>query len=153
MLSKKISKRFHMKEPLLDASSYVVTIRNPVDRIKSWFLYEHPKNFRKTIQKQSKSVLNQQLMCGQIMLYNCYDQLDHLASFGLRLPLPSKKNLTHPKVRVNLTQEECSVWAWGAIQGTIATTYHNYWNYHCYLHRNLAKQNTLLMYLLYDLNI
>ena len=42
-ISRYITKRFHIVHPDTNASKYVISIRNPVERIKSWFLFEHPR--------------------------------------------------------------------------------------------------------------
>jgi len=51
--------------------TYVVTIRNPIDRMVSWFLYTHPKNKIRHVSSKGKNI------------YDCYEQVDDLATDGL----------------------------------------------------------------------
>jgi len=140
MLSRRITKRFHLTRPSTNAKAYVVTARHPVHRIISWFFYEHTHNYRYTIRATSNNRRSIPMNCGQIMLFHCYHDLEKLASIGLAAPRPSRAILTHPKVATNLTAHQCKTWAWAAVQGFAAATQHNFWNYRRYLSPLLTKK-------------
>lgn len=53
--------------------TFIVTIRNPIDRMISWFLYAHPKN--EIIVKRSTPTHTE--------IFDCYEQINDLATNGL----------------------------------------------------------------------
>lgn len=120
-----------------EGRSYLYNVRNPIHRIKSWFLYEHFLNQPQT----QKSFRNKMAHCGNIMLGTCYDTFDQLASIGLngdRPPFRSKQNIL--RVATNLTADECSEWAWATITGEVPASYHNAFNYDWYFAPMLEKE-------------
>lgn len=94
----------------------IITTRNPIDRVASWYHYEHIRN------KPTSDPT-----CGQAMLYRCYDSFYDLAEFGLGgvRPPPSKVL----KIERDLPEEECRHWAWATVQGTAPVKVHNFFNY------------------------
>ena len=63
---------YHVRKPQIEGfKSFIVTIRNPVDRLLSWFIYAHPKN----------NLLYSYVK--QTELFDCYDQVDELVTYGL----------------------------------------------------------------------
>lgn len=120
-----------------EGRSYLYNVRNPIHRIKSWYLYEHFLNQPQT----QKSFRNKMAHCGNIMLGTCYDTFDHLASIGLngnRPPFGSKQSIL--RVATNLTADECSDWAWATITGKVPASYHNAFNYDWYFAPMLEKE-------------
>lgn len=116
-----------------EGRSYLYNVRNPIHRIKSWYLYEHFLNQPKT-QTQYKRKGGKMAHCGNILLGTCYKDFDHLASVGLDGPRPpfesSKKDML--RVATNLTPDECSDWAWATTTGEVPASYHNAFNYDWY---------------------
>lgn len=55
-----------------DNPTLIINTRNPIDRVASWYHYEHIRN------KPKKNPT-----CGQAMLYRCYDSFYDLAEYGL----------------------------------------------------------------------
>lgn len=74
---------------------------------------------------------------GQMMINSCFQSFDYLIEVGLSGPRPPLKQPL--KIGHNLTTEECSHWAWAAVQGNIPADYHNAWNYDWYAYRLLHK--------------
>ena len=120
-----------------EGRSYLYNVRNPIHRIKSWYLYEHFLNQPAT----QKSFRNKMAHCGNIMLGTCYEDFDQLASIGLkgsRPPFHSKQSIL--RVATNLTADECSDWAWATITGEVPASYHNAFNYDWYFAPMLEKE-------------
>ena len=109
-----------------DNPSFVVNVRNPIDRLISWYLYEHRENVDVTM-----GTLNRPKHCGQQMLFSCYPTLDSLATVGLAGDRPSDGDML--KIGHDLNEEECRRWAWAAVRGRIPASFHNVWNYEWYL--------------------
>ena len=107
-------------------TSFLVNLRNPIDRMKSWYLHEHFLNEPITQPEFSKNTLH----CGALMLGSCYKTFDDLAAIGL---LPPRDLSNRLPIRKDLTPDECAHWAWSAIEGLIPATYHNHFNYEWYL--------------------
>ena len=107
-------------------TSFLVNLRNPIERMKSWYLHEHFLNEPITQPEFSKNTLH----CGALMLGSCYKSFDDLASIGL---LPPRDLSNRLPIRKDLTPDECAHWAWSAIEGAIPATYHNHFNYEWYL--------------------
>jgi len=64
---------YHCRKPdVRKSSSFIVAIRDPIDRAVSWFLYAHPKNkMLPHVNEYSEK------------LYQCYDQINDLTTVGL----------------------------------------------------------------------
>jgi hypothetical protein len=85
---------------------YLFTLRNPVDRIISWFAYEHPTEHTSLSSHPQKKKL----------FIDCYYTLEE----------PSIDGLGGDRKRT------CSQREWKAIQGDIGYRYHNYYNFAYY---------------------
>ena len=103
-----------------DNPTVAINVRSPIDRIASWYHYEHPDN-TKVIWGDSFRT------CGQHMLYKCYSNFNDLAEYGLAGTRPPPTQLLH--LEYNASEETCRHWAWASVQGTAAASYHNVWNY------------------------
>jgi hypothetical protein len=114
----------------------LINARQPIHRMGSWFLYEHPLNHHVNYAERD-------FHCGDLMLYSCYPSFDALATMGLAgsPPADDKRQL---KIGPHLTLAECADWAWAAVQGDIPATYHNFYNYDWYTHRLFDMQDTTL---------
>jgi len=107
-------------------TSFLVNLRNPIDRMKSWYLHEHFLNEPTTQPEFSKNTLH----CGALMLGSCYKTFDDLTAVGL---LPPRDLSNRLPIRKDLTPDECGHWAWSAVEGAIPASYHNHFNYEWYL--------------------
>ncbi|CAB9510118.1 expressed unknown protein [Seminavis robusta] len=118
------------KQPVLPKrhNDFLVNLRSPLDRIASWFTYEH-------IENHGIVYKDRQYHCGQVVLGSCYRHFEHLTTIGLGFPRPSPNQPL--KVGTNLSATECSHWAWAAVQGNMPADYHNAFNYEWYAHRLL----------------
>ena len=114
--------------------SFLINVRNPVQRMASWFLYEHVRNHEVNYKERNYH-------CGDLMLFSCFDTFQELAILGLQGDRPP----SNQKLRVgsNLTQQECSHWAWAAVQGNIPASYHNAYNYEWYTHRIFRREKQI----------
>ena len=130
-ISKQVHCYVHYNERLYcyDNPSFVVNVRNPIDRLISWYLYEHRENWAVTANHTYPP--NRPKHCGQQMLFSCYPTLDSLAAVGLAGDRPSDGDML--RIRHDLTEDECRRWAWAAVRGRIPASYHNVWNYEWYL--------------------
>ncbi|CAB9510117.1 expressed unknown protein [Seminavis robusta] len=108
--------------------SFLVNARHPIDRIASWYLYEHPLNHQVNYAERDYH-------CGDLMLFSCYPTFDALVSNGLAGSPPPNLKEQPLRMQSNLTQSQCAQWAWAAVQGHIPSTYHNFYNYDWYTHR------------------
>jgi len=130
-ISKQVSCYVHYNERLYcyGNPSFVVNVRNPIDRLLSWYLYEHRENWDVTVDHLTYP--NRPKHCGQQMLFSCYPTLDSLATVGLAGDRPSDGDML--KIGHDLNEEECRRWAWAAVRGRIPASFHNVWNYEWYL--------------------
>jgi hypothetical protein len=106
---------------------WLFTLRHPLDRIVSWFYYEH----------MDKANVHE-IMGNRPLLYkDCFDSLDDLSQIGLKVALEyngnnstfvAAKNGQDPK-RFSLV---CAKRAWNAISGRVGYQYHNFYNYGYY---------------------
>lgn len=121
-ISKQVTCYVHTDKNLgcYDSKSYLVNIRDPIDRASSWYHYEHIENAGFSSSTRDET-------CGKQMIYTCYNSWDDLASFGLAGTRPPTTRLL--KVGYNLTEEECRHWAWATVQGSVPATWHNFFNY------------------------
>mmetsp|Transcript_14928 Transcript_14928/g.43478 ORF Transcript_14928/g.43478 Transcript_14928/m.43478 type:complete len:551 (-) Transcript_14928:97-1749(-) len=120
--------------------NFLINIRHPVDRILSWYIYEHPANTPVTMPTEVDG-------CEQLMLYSCYPTLDELATVGLADPRPAPGQ-SLLRVGTNLTSAECSHWAWAAVTGTVGAEYHNVLNYDWYAQHILSTKTNAQLYAL-----
>lgn len=104
-----------------DNPTLAINIRNPIDRLASWFHYEHIENKKVIWGSQAKTT------CGQQMLFKCYNSFSDLAEYGLSGDRPPPTQLLH--IKSNSSEEVCRHWAWAVVQGTAPASFHNVWNY------------------------
>lgn len=72
-ISKSVEEYFHMRDVNIEKyNSFIVTVRDPIDRIVSWFVYQHPSN--EMYENQGKA----------LTLWKCYNNLNDFAVLGLR---------------------------------------------------------------------
>jgi len=72
-ISKQVKEFFHVRPVNVEKyNSFIVAIRDPIDRLVSWFYYQHPKNELYDSHPRAKK------------LFECYDKIDDLAAKGLR---------------------------------------------------------------------
>ena len=130
-ISKQVHCYVHYNERLYcyDNPSFVVNVRNPIDRLISWYLYEHRENWDVTVDHLTYP--NRPKHCGQQMLFSGYPTLDSLATIGLAGDRPSDGDML--RIAHNLNEEECRRWAWAAVRGRVPASFHNVWNYEWYL--------------------
>ena len=112
--------------------AFLVNVRNPLDRMASWFIYEHSENHNVVYDDRDHH-------CGQLILNSCYRNWEDMITIGLSGPRP---HTTQPlRVGWDLTATECSHWAWAAVQGNIPADYHNSFNYDWYAHYMFLEKN------------
>ena len=130
-ISKQVHCYVHYNERMYcyDNPSFLVNVRNPIDRLISWYLYEHRENWDAT--GHTLTYPNRPKHCGQQMLFSCYPTLDSLATVGLAGDRPSDGDML--RIGHDLNEEECRRWAWAAVRGRIPASFHNVWNYEWYL--------------------
>ncbi|KAK1740159.1 hypothetical protein QTG54_009109 [Skeletonema marinoi] len=124
-LSQAIIERVHLlpapaQNPRFD--SFLVTVRNPLERIISWYYYLHPNYPPQKLPHHRNRCYNYQ------EFYQCWPTIQNLTEIGLqRVPDNYYKNWT----KYNQTQTEtdkCIQLAWDTISG-IHHCWHNYWNF------------------------
>ena len=103
-----------------DNPTLALNIRNPIDRLASWYHYEHIENMAVLWRDRIVS-------CGQQMLFKCYNSFYDLAEYGLAGTRPPPTQLL--QVHSNASEDVCRHWAWATAQGTAPASFHNIWNY------------------------
>jgi hypothetical protein len=101
--------------------TYLVTLRNPITRLRSWFNFE--KNiipYRQTKQQEAKAIKQRGRLFAE-----CYSEFEDLALKGLR-------PLTYKISAVRIANMTCPERAWAAVLGARAFSYHEYYNYEHY---------------------
>ena len=107
--------------------NFLITTRNPLDRIISWFYYIHPSHPPPKNRHHKRG-------CQNFALFHCWDTIQELSEVGLDLTnSTSSSNFEIPEISThphasNQTVEECRAWAWDAIMGR-RQCWHNYYNY------------------------
>ena len=124
---------FHMRRNTCphDTATYLVTLRNPVQRILSWF------EFERTILPTRKNQQEEQMLRWKrsLLFVECYSNMSALATHGLQ-PLREVKATKPP----NMT---CPERAWAAITGARAFSYHEWYNYEHYWNALYEKRQML----------
>jgi hypothetical protein len=118
----------NIKRPMLPAV-WLFTLRHPLDRIVSWFHYEHLH-----LNHSIETVSNRPALYD-----DCYDDMNDLAQIGLKQAweyqhststntetLPEKES---PGPNMS---PRCAKRAWNAITGKVGYEYHNFYNYRYY---------------------
>jgi len=111
-ISLQVQEYYHTRKPnVTKYESFIVTVRHPIDRMLSWYLHHHPKN---------KLIPNRTLN----HFFHCFDQVDDLATVGL------KEN-----------KGSCSRVAHRCIRGNYVRCHHMYLNYHFYTNELLQQES------------
>merc|ERR1711862_913819 len=120
-IAHKVKEYFHVRKPRIDEyKSFIITSRNPVDRMISWFIYAHPKN--NLLHSYDKST----------ELFDCYDQVDDLVTYGLQKQTNDTLKTTSGK--------SCQEIAQDVIQGKPSYYLHMAKNYEYYLATSCKTQ-------------
>lgn len=119
---------FHMKRNQCAAArvkpkTYVVTLRNPLTRLQSWFDFE-----KDIVPKRGKNNrMQEQIRKQRAMLFQeCYTTFEKLVLEGL---VPLKDSAVAARQPKDMT---CPERAWAAVLGTRAFSYHEWYNYEYY---------------------
>eukprot|EP00977_Amphora_coffeiformis_P005693 scaffold1204_cov179-Amphora_coffeaeformis.AAC.2 len=128
-------------------NAYVVVLRNPLDRIRSWYFYEHPKGvYYELAAKQYRIVTPTQRAFYQWDDNNnnntgCFRTLDEFAR-NVILPMTTapqnETNSFHNDTASIPSSSFCQQLAWDVATGKKACRDHNHYNYAFY--RNKIKQ-------------
>ena len=126
----------HMKMntcPKHSTKSYVMTLRNPITRLQSWFDFE--KDIMPTRNKNPKEQEAIRKKRGMLFL-DCYSNFSNFAAEGLQPLDPNASTATIPIRPLNMT---CQQRAWAATLGARSFSYHEWYNYEHYwtmIHQN-----------------
>ena len=109
-----------------DIDSFIVSLRNPIDRFQSYFYYEKGLQYSNYIgQQHSKRMrIQQNLLLGSLFV-DCYDHLETLAVEGLGTELTGT-------VPINIKNMTCPQRAWAAAMGARRFGEHCWYNYEYY---------------------
>ena len=125
-------------------SHYIVTIRNPIDRLVSWFSFEQKKMTLKQWQKRGGPASSN----GKRLFHKCYGSIAEMArdslvesgysnkinELSLTTTTPGLPNIANP----NADHLDCRALARACFRGEIMCPCHNYYNYEFYLEKILA---------------
>lgn len=137
VISQKVSQRIHLSSANYDDENdkkdeydaFLLTTRNPIDRIISWFYYVHPSY---PPIKKSHHVAG----CDNFSIYHCYQDMQSLSEHGLRRnSMTQNVSIVHDVVK---EEEKCRSLAWNVIRG-VQKCWHNYYNYN-YTYGNLVQR-------------
>mmetsp|Transcript_15011 Transcript_15011/g.17128 ORF Transcript_15011/g.17128 Transcript_15011/m.17128 type:complete len:425 (+) Transcript_15011:192-1466(+) len=123
-LSQKVVERIHLQPAPFDRyNSFLITTRNPIDRIISWYYYLHPNYPPHKSAKHRRG-------CHDLDLFSCWTTIQSLSEHGLDQgdgEIDNNGNdVIEEKSNHNVT--ECKTWAWDSIIGK-RKCWHNYYNY------------------------
>lgn len=111
-IARHVSERVHLEPvPTLRFHSFLITLLNPIERIKSWYYYLHPDFPPEKLPLHKKG-------CADFAFFQCWPTLQSFASVGLNGTSNSYSS----------SHDECTAWAWGIATGKIHC-WHNFWNY------------------------
>ena len=143
-ISKHVVKRIHL-EPAPSINTYdnfLITVRNPVERIISWYYYLHPKFPPAKLPRHKHG-------CDNFAIFDCWDDIQSLTDKGLvdqhyyasSSLFVDRRNKTVNKEEDG-DEEICISLAWDIIRGK-KKCWHNYYNYN-YTYGNLIKEFHML---------
>lgn len=119
----------HCHKPDIDGfDTFIVTVRNPIDRIVSWFLHVHPKN----------KILAHRMAPQHTQIFDCYEEINDLATHGLERKISSKL-------------DNCQRLARNVITGNVPGSYeyaHVVRNYRFYISKLLSQAGNKNIYVL-----
>ena len=129
IVSQQVTRYYHQRAVATTRhTSFLVTLRDPLDRAASWYIFRHPQNGgRLDVAATRNPVL--------LRLFDCYPTLDELATIGLSSS--SSSSSSRPET------DECSQLARRIMMGTIQPTRdgdHMAWNYAFYLTQILQNK-------------
>jgi hypothetical protein len=103
---------------------WLFTLRHPLDRIVSWFHYEHLH-----LNHVSETISNRPALYD-----DCFDDMNDLAQIGLKQAWEYNTNAeTQPERESDpKVSPKCAKRAWNAITGKVGYEYHNFYNYRYY---------------------
>lgn len=151
-ISQHVVERVHLKPaPINTHDNFLITVRNPLDRIVSWFYYLHPSFPPAKTNRHKRG-------CDNFKIFNCWDNMQSLSEEGLD---PAHNHAANGKIidyssnvfsskiistsnnhhHANQKVEECRAWAWDSIRGE-RNCWHNYFNFN-FTYGSLVKEMTL----------
>jgi hypothetical protein len=118
-------KRNGRQRPELPAV-WLFTLRHPLDRIVSWFHYEHLH-----LNHISETTSNRPALYG-----DCFDDMNDLSQIGLKQAWEYNSTNTETQPERESSDPnispKCAKRAWNAITGKVGYEYHNFYNYRYY---------------------
>lgn len=118
-ISKLVTQNYHVRKDNLNKfTSFLVTARHPIDRLISWFLYQHPLNDCENWEENYTE-------SSAFKVFECYPELDKLVRNGLRMNGNS----------------DCEKAAFDCVIGKDKGCEHMYHNYEWYLNGILNDPN------------
>ena len=116
-ISQRVVRRVHLEPaPVEDYSGFLITVRNPLDRIISWFYYNHPMYPPVKLPRHRRG-------CDDFAIFQCWNDIQSLSEDGLLNPT----NTIFGSSDTNDSQK-CKELAWDSITGK-RHCWHNYFNY------------------------
>ena len=112
-------------------TDFLVALRNPIDRIESWWYYE-----KSMVQNGTKPNMWYQKLKG------CYDNFEVVAEQGLRPQVARRRVYNSDKSWAKFMT--CEEVAMACVAGDVPCIFHNYYNYEVYLENVLhwKEENT-----------
>lgn len=136
---------FHISPPKVDEfEKWILLIRDPIDRIKSFYMYDHPANFEWRTDRFGWPIKSEKAA----ELFGCYPSLDKLCTEGL-ISWESGMSDCHDLAHMSIPP-------FGS--GWLTGLQHVRWNFYRYFHELLKqrKSKTLVAirseYMEYDMN-
>lgn len=117
-------------------ATFLITVRNPLTRIQSWFEFE--KNIVPT--RKNKRVEKQLRWKRGLLFVDCYRDFDAFITEGLR-PLPTTTTTMIQSEKVS--DMNCPERAWAAVLGARDFSYHEFYNYEHY-HTTVHEQPSVM---------
>ena len=112
-ISKYVIERVHLQPAPIDRyDNFLISIRNPVDRIVSWFYYVHPSYPPVKSARHKRG-------CQDFAIFNCWNTIQSLTEEGLD---------RDRRTQFSSGSNNCKALAWDAIQGR-HKCWHNYFNF------------------------
>ena len=119
-ISKVVVERVHLEPAPVEYNAFLITLRNPVHRIISWYYYLHPAYPPVKLARHKRG-------CENFALFGCWDTLQTLTEQGLNM-----STQTHNE---SATLKECKSIAIETVTGQ-RKCWHSYFNYN-YTYGNL----------------
>jgi hypothetical protein len=110
-----------------DFSAFLFIVRNPLQRLTSWYFYEHPRKFPYSRYVGAESECPRQfhkLEGNELFANGCFSSLEEFALHVI------------PPTNDNKHQSDCQKLAWDVATGKQRCAYHNAFGYSYYLRRS-----------------